>query len=510
MKKFFYIVPIVVAFGIYSVAFNNFFVFDDFIWIHRARTLTQNWSQMFYSEGIYFDPLVYLMFLADSLIAGPDSRWYHAMDLLIHAVNSLLVYRFVNLLSGDEKAGLYGSVLFASSFAIADAVLWPSSRVDLVSVMFSLGTLTLFLKYLRGENSRFLWLACLLFVLALGAKGTPVVVPFILLWFVYAEQKPGDKYLSVAPFGLLVLLYFTLLKIAPNQGVTSFTPGLHLNLRNFSLSLDALFIPERYLEVLNPAITAIVLAVPVIALGLMNFTSESSTRLRRTGVVILAVSLLPVLVLKDFKLATVENPINLLSSPSHRVYLASIGVALIGGGVLRSLEILIKRYSLKGGALATTIILFGVICFNAIEVRERDLLWEGEGDGIRLRLLELLNYRNRIVEDGYVGLSNFPGSRGFLNPMIKAYFNLNKITTEQVQHVGMTFDPEKLKRAERSSFFVMGNDLKLYDLSDQVKNLLLLCRQASLNQARPEYINEINKLTAQINNNIDEILQNNP
>ena len=345
-----------------------------------------------------------------------------------------------------------------------------------------------------------------MFVLALGAKGTPVVVPFILLCLIYMEGQTKRSIMSLIPFGLLTLLYFALLMIASHHTTASPITEFHFNLRNLYLALDALFIPERQIESLNPAMIAIVLAIPVIALGLIKFTSESSTRLRRTGLVILAVGLMPMLVLRDFKLATEQNLIHLLSSPSHRIYFASIGLALIGGGVLRSLETVLKHYSLKGTPLVITLLLLGAICFNAMEVRGRDLMWESEGDAIHLRLLELLDHRERIVEDGFVGLVNFPGSRGFLNPMLKVYFNLNNINTEQVIHVGMTNDPEKLKRAEKSALFVMGNDLKVYDLSDQVKDLLLTCRRASLNPSMPEYIRQINMITTKTNQNIDEIL----
>src|SRR6266704_1315805 len=139
MKKFLWIIPMVIAFSVYSVAFNNFFVFDDFIWLNMSRTLCQNWRQMFYPDGIYFDPIV-----------------------------------------------------------------------DLVSVMFSMGPLIQFLKYLRTDNGRFLWLSCFLFILALGAKGTPVVMPLFLLWFLFMEEKPFRRFGSAAPFVLLVILYFAL------------------------------------------------------------------------------------------------------------------------------------------------------------------------------------------------------------------------------------------------------------------------------------------------------------
>lgn len=505
MKKYLWSIPVAVALVVYSVAVNNFFVFDDFVWLYRAKTLGQNLGQMFRPDVIYFDPIVHLMFLADYLIAGLDPRWYHLVDIIIHAVNSLLVYRFAKLLSGDRKAGLYGSVLFASSFAIADAVLWPSSRVDLVAVMFSLGTLILFLRYLRSDENRFLCLSCFTFVLALGAKGTPVVMPIILLWLIRVEEKPSRSFMSLAPFGLLVSLYCVLLKLATLHLDSSPFHDLPFNLRNLSLAFDALFIPERYIELLNPDVTALGLAVPLMALGVLKSRSESSTRLRRTGVVILVMALLPVIVLNGFKLATPENPNLLLSSPSHRIYLASIGVALIGGGVLQSLEILCKRYSGRAQSVMT-LFLLGLVCGNAMEVRKRDLLWETESESVHRGLVALLDYRQRIVEDGYVGLSNFPGARGFINPMIKVYFNLDKITAEQVLHVGVTSDPEKLTRAEKSAFFVIDDDFQIYDLSEQVRNLLLLCRQASLNPSLPEYMKEINEVTTRTNKSIDDIL----
>ncbi len=340
MKKFLWIIPVVIAFSVYSVAFNNFFVFDDFIWLNRARTLSQNWKQMFYPDVVYFDPIVYLMFVANFFINYLDPRWYHAVDLMIHAFNALLVYHFANMLSGDDKAGLYGSVLFASSFAIADAVLWPSSRVDLVSVMFSLGTLIQFLKYLRTDNRRFLWLSCFLFILALGAKGTPVVMPLFLLWLLFMEGKPFRRFGSMVPF------------------VASPIAELRFNLRNISLALCELFIPERLITTPNPAIIAAALALLILTLGFLRFSPVSLTHLRRTGIVILAGGLVPVLVLGDFKPATTMMQANfLLSSPSHRIYLASAGFALIGGGVLRSLELLIKRYYPEAATLAITIFL---------------------------------------------------------------------------------------------------------------------------------------------------------
>ena len=151
VARFGWLIPIAVAIAVYSVGLNNFFTWDDFIWLAKAQSFKQGWLQIFRPETAnYFDPLIHLMFVADSRIAGLNHQWYQGVDLAIHAVNSLLVYRLTRALTGDAKTSLYGGVLFAGSFAIADAVLWPSSRVDLVSTLFSLGALILFLRYLQN------------------------------------------------------------------------------------------------------------------------------------------------------------------------------------------------------------------------------------------------------------------------------------------------------------------------------------------------------------------------
>jgi hypothetical protein len=505
VKKNLWLIPIIIALSVYSVAFNNFFVYDDFIWLYRAKTLTQNWSQILSIDVIYFDPLIYLMFLFDYSIAGLDPRWYHSVDLTIHAANAFLVYRLGKMLSGDEKTTLYGSVLFASSFAIADAILWPSSRVDLVSVMFSLGTLILFLKYLQANNLRYLLLSCFLFVLSLGAKGTPVVIPLILIWLLFMDKKPFHRYLSVIPFGLLVFLYFALLKMTIHNTAKQ-TIDFHFNIRNLSLALSELFIPERHLAILDPFICATLLALLVITFCFLRFNSELSYRLRITGFVILVGALLPVLVIRDFKLATKgQYAINLLSSPSHRIYFASVGSALIGGGILRSLESLFKRFIPKTATLMTALFLVGIIIFSAIEVRKRNQIWEYVGVATRIGLNGLMKHREKIVEDGVVGLVQFPGPNGFMSPMIKVYLDLNNVTTYQFFNMKGLEDQELLEKADKSSFFILGmlgNDLLVYDLSDQFKRVLYLCKKSIQNPLDQEYRKDCESIATQLNHEI--------
>ncbi|MGD0585882.1 MAG: hypothetical protein ABSA86_08930 [Oryzomonas sp.] len=474
MKKFLWIIPVISVFCIYSIAFNNYFVYDDFIWLYRAKTLGQNWKQIVSLDVIYFDPLIYLMFLVDYSIAGLNPVWYHTIDLIVHAFNAYLVYKFAKMLACDEKAGLYGSILFASSFAIADAVLWSSSRVDLVSVMFSLGSLIQFLKYLRTDKTRYQLLSCLLFILALGAKGTPVVMPFMLIWLIIMEKKPLRRYMSLVPFVMLVTLYFALLMFA-SHNIAKQTIDLHLNIRNFCLALSEFFVPERYVAILNPYISATVFALLLITSSFLRFYSGPSA-------------------------------IKLLYSPNHRIYFASVGFALIGGGVLQLLEQWFNRLYPKAATTVTVLFLAGIVVLCAIEVRKRNQIWEYVGVATQSAIKGLISHRDKIVEGGVVGLVQFPGSDGFMSPMIKLYLGLNEITTVQFNNgVGMIKDQDLLEKAEKSSFFMLkklGNNIVTYDLSDQFKKLLIDCRQAKLNPSVPEFKEECKTIAMQLTQKI--------
>ncbi len=91
--RYAWLIPVLVAVTVYAVGLDNFFTWDDFIWLDRARTFARTWPRMFLPDVCYFDPLVHLMFAADFAVAGVQSRWYQGGDLALHAGNAVLMYR---------------------------------------------------------------------------------------------------------------------------------------------------------------------------------------------------------------------------------------------------------------------------------------------------------------------------------------------------------------------------------------------------------------------------------
>ena len=60
--KYWWFWIIAVSFLTYYPVINNFFGWDDFLWLYRAKTLSLNPSQIFKVDTFYFDPLVHLSF----------------------------------------------------------------------------------------------------------------------------------------------------------------------------------------------------------------------------------------------------------------------------------------------------------------------------------------------------------------------------------------------------------------------------------------------------------------
>lgn len=494
-------IPPLVAILVYCAGLGSYFCFDDFIWLERARSIRYDWLQIFRPDVIYFDPLVHLMFLVQHLFGSLDPRWYHGLDLLLHATNALLVYRLGRAFGGDPKSALYGAVLFAGSFSVADAVLWSSSRVDLLSTTFALCSLTEFLHFSREGGRGRLFRSVFLFVLALGAKGTPLVLPAVMLGILLIGKQPLGRFASLVPFAAVDLAYLVLLKLNLHRARLP-QERLHLNLHNLMLSLADLFVPEPLLKGLN---LPLVFGILLVLLSAAAFLVRREGALRKGAWCLMVAALLPVLSLADFRLADNTALLNLLLSPSHRIYLASVGAALLCGVVLRDAERLAKDSPLRGAAVAVAVL----VCITAgdwLVVSSRAGCWGEVGDEYRHGFQGLAKYRGTVADGSRVALVGFPGSGGFLTPLAKTALDLHDLVLIQSVTIAPVMDREFLADAEKSYLFVQANNGAVYDLSPQFRQQLLLNREALDHPADPSYLARCWSVAQELKRGIDLLL----
>lgn len=418
---------VLISFLAYYPAIDNFFGWDDFLWLYRAKTLSVNPTQMFQSEGLYFDPIIYLSFWFDFILFGLDYRCYHITDITLHAVNGLLVFQFVKLYSEDRQLAFLSGLMFASTFAASDAILWSSSRVDLLTTMFSLITIIFFLKYIKVGKTPFYVASVATYIIALAAKGTAIVIPILLLWLFTIERKATKKIYSIfIPFIAIPAGYFILLSRATSTDNPASRAVLHPNTYSYSLSLTSLFIPEQILAKLNLSYTFPITYGLLFILWRIRF-SPHLDRSKTVGIVMMLLFLTPLLILGN--LEPVSSDVftyHLLNSPSHRIYLASIGMAIFVSSFVLSI---VKEARTKTLIVFITLSIFS---FNVFELRQREKLWESGTSEIKDSVFKLKKLKPRLPDHSEILFIDFPLPSAFFEPCIKLYYELNDVRTVSV------------------------------------------------------------------------------
>ena len=195
----------------YFPALSGGFVWDDVIFaeepvIHRWSGLWNIWFSPadIKNEGHYW-PLVYTSFWLEHKLWGLAPLGYHLVNVLLHLVNVVLVWRLARRLS------LAGAWAIAALFAVhplhVESVAWVIERKDLLSAMFYLGAVLVWLRFAEAPALGRYCLALGLFTAGLLSKSIVVTLPaalMVLHWWKQSRVSAGIL-LRLAPFFLVGL-----------------------------------------------------------------------------------------------------------------------------------------------------------------------------------------------------------------------------------------------------------------------------------------------------------------
>ena len=167
-----------------------------------------------------YHPLTTLTYLFEYRIYGLNPLPYHALNVLLHLVNIMLVYKLVEKLSENKLSALLVSLLFALHPMHVESVAWVSERKDVLYTLFYLGSLLAYHKYLAsGMKSRHYWICLLLFVLSLLSKSAAITLPILLIAVdLYKKRKlNATMFLEKLPFLALAVLFGILALLSQQQ-----------------------------------------------------------------------------------------------------------------------------------------------------------------------------------------------------------------------------------------------------------------------------------------------------
>jgi tetratricopeptide (TPR) repeat protein len=165
---------------------------DGVAWAFRS-THAANWH-----------PLTWISHMADVSLFGAVPGPPHAENVLLHALNSLLLYFLLRrLLPGREGQAAFVAALFAVHPLHVESVAWVAERKDLLCALFSLLSVGAWISWTEKGGAGRYAAAALLFALALLAKPMAVSLPLLLLlldfwplrrergvWRLLAEKVP--------------------------------------------------------------------------------------------------------------------------------------------------------------------------------------------------------------------------------------------------------------------------------------------------------------------------------
>ena len=205
-----------ITFFCYRSAFNNGFVWDDISYVIENPYITKlDWDNIYWMFTNFYisnwHPLTWLSLAFDYALFGHVPWGYHLSNVILHSLNSVLVFvlsavlikiknssrlgiSFSDILADKQVllASWIAAVLFGIHPQHVESVAWITERKDVLSMFFILLTLLAYIAYVKTSVHRTLcYVLCLFFfALALMAKPMAVTIPVVLLLLdIYPLQR---------------------------------------------------------------------------------------------------------------------------------------------------------------------------------------------------------------------------------------------------------------------------------------------------------------------------------
>lgn len=189
---------VVLTLAVYhDIGSHEFVEFDDTFFVeapHVQEGLTLEGVKKSFTtqRGMWF-PLTWLSHMLDRHLYGDDPAGHHATSLLLHTVNTILLFLVLWRMTGALGPSLAVAALFAVHPLNTETVSYIASRKGLLSSFFWILVMGAYTGYARSPSAgRYLMMALLL-VMGMMAMPMLLSLPVILLLLDYWPLKRFSK-----------------------------------------------------------------------------------------------------------------------------------------------------------------------------------------------------------------------------------------------------------------------------------------------------------------------------
>ncbi|OHB22110.1 MAG: hypothetical protein A2913_01230 [Parcubacteria group bacterium RIFCSPLOWO2_01_FULL_40_65] len=196
-EKIIFIVFLLFGFSVFFNGLNGEFIHDDLLVLSHSffsqfskifSFFGQPYFEDFYQAGLY-RPLTQISFGLNFLISS-SPLGFHLVNVLLHIVNSFLIFLFLRRFSKNFRLGLISAFLFLVLPIHVEAVTSVVGRAELLSFFFGILTLLLWLDFKY-------FLSAITLFLALLSKETAVAVFGVVVLLGWHQKKRGVTRLGV-------------------------------------------------------------------------------------------------------------------------------------------------------------------------------------------------------------------------------------------------------------------------------------------------------------------------
>ncbi len=143
----------------------------------------------------YYRPVSFLSMWINDPVGEPSPLLFHLVNVVLHGINTILVFVLLRLLLPAGLGPFFGTLLFAVHPVHAESVAFVSGRTDLLAAFFTLATVILWIQSRREPGRWFLYFAGMVsFALACLSKEAAFVLPAVVAaWILVPVISSREK-----------------------------------------------------------------------------------------------------------------------------------------------------------------------------------------------------------------------------------------------------------------------------------------------------------------------------
>ena len=169
----------------------RFILWDDHDYVTANRNVQRGlaWSTVQWAftatDAANWHPLTWLSHALDYQLFALNPLGHHLDNLLIHALNAVLLFLLLQWMTRRVWPSLLVASLFALHPLNVESVAWIAERKNVLSTLFSFLAIAAYVRYVHQPDWRRYLLLAALFAAALMAKPMVITLPFVLLLLDY-------------------------------------------------------------------------------------------------------------------------------------------------------------------------------------------------------------------------------------------------------------------------------------------------------------------------------------